>query len=281
MKQLILVLFISTTVFAQDTINCNRDLTWEKNEKYYFKKEDTYNKQRYNGPVKYAPASNQLNLGHLKNGVWEGAVYNYINNKKIGFSNYTNGFLHGLTIKTIENDGVLFIVDSLVYLYNPELIESKEVYAKHIERVKNSYSVKWVTEKTWIGDTLTIKKQDSEDFYPINITTEKYVNKKKNGWFETYTIKENGNGLRTRENDQQVFFKNDEMTIKRDYFQNELSEESYFENKKLTRKIEYTLGQKTETTYTNGSTILEVKVYDKAGKLMYTDKYKNGKLIAD
>jgi antitoxin component YwqK of YwqJK toxin-antitoxin module len=281
MKHLLVVLLISTHVFAQDTLNCNRDLTWEKNEKYYFKKEDTYNKQRYDGPVKERPTSNQLNIGYLKNGVWEGTVYNYVNNKKAGFSNYTNGFLDGLTLRTIENDGVTFIIDSLIYHYNPELIESKPLYTKHLERIKNSYYVKWITEKIWIGDTLIIKSQDGEDFYPISVTVEKYVKNIKNGWSENYIIKEDKNGVKSQENDSQVFYKNDEIIIMRDYFQNELNEERYYELKKLVRKVEYTAGQKTETTYKNGTTVLEVKVFDKEGKLMYTDKYKNGKLIAD
>ncbi|MES2587598.1 MAG: hypothetical protein V4622_01380 [Bacteroidota bacterium] len=271
MKKLLAILFLSINSFAQDTLSCKKDLTWEKWEKYYYKTSDE-SKQRYTGPAKCYPQKGVENRGFLKEGSWEGKVYGYKGYLLLGYSTFVNGFYDGLTIKYDENGNVK---DSMIFE------AGFEKYSKNIKRDKLDMICQ-VSEKIFTNDTLTLKIFQQIDDLPTKLNVEHYLKNKKNGSFEEYWIELDENKKLNYTIEKYSFYKDGILTCKRFFDGGIIYQEEQFENKKLSLKRTFygdVNAVESEEHYVNGKIHGEKKYYDINGKISAIERFENGKSI--
>jgi len=98
---------------AQDTLDCKKDLSYDKKEQFFYKKGDDAQKP-VTGPAVCYPKKGQVNKGKLVNGKWDGAVKGYSSETGtlVGKAQYRNGVLNGPKICYTETGK---LKDSLVY----------------------------------------------------------------------------------------------------------------------------------------------------------------------
>jgi hypothetical protein len=115
---LTILLFSLKPFFAQDTLDCKKDLMWDSKERVYYKSNDL-TKRKVTGPAKCYPQKDYENRGYLLNGAWEGIVYGYKASKLIGKANYKGGIVHGFDVRFEEtgeiSDSAFYDNGNLIY----------------------------------------------------------------------------------------------------------------------------------------------------------------------
>lgn len=272
---LLTILFFSIKpFFAQDTLDCKKDLMWESKERFYYLSNDA-TKAKVTGPAKCYPQKEYENRGYLKNGAWEGIVYGYKADKLIGKVNYKAGILHGFDVRYDENNKV---IDSAFYNEGNLTYQKKHVRDSNLD-------IKRIEEFKLVNDTAISVRIDYDNNEPQFYDRTSYLKNKKEGLFIQY----NCNGDLKQEDDFDYFLRaiyhEGKLVKKINYEGNLPIEEEFYTDGKLVKRITYSNNQgdfgkadkiESEINFLNKKRHGEAKFYAD-GKLEYIQIYKKGK----
>jgi|GEM_PF-6797885 len=108
------------SVGAQDTLDCKKDLSYDKKQQVFYKKGDD-SKTPVTGAAVCYPKKGQVNKGKLVQGKWDGTVkgYDLETGRLVGKANYRNGVLNGAktcyTDQGRSKDSLVYDEGDLVY----------------------------------------------------------------------------------------------------------------------------------------------------------------------
>ncbi|MFN3916210.1 MAG: toxin-antitoxin system YwqK family antitoxin [Flavobacteriales bacterium] len=256
---------------AQDTLNCKDDLIWDKDGKYYYRKNDE-TKTGVTSPAKCFPCKTCINKGNLKNGRWNGMVYGYKDGNLIGRLFYADNAERGYIIKFNLNGA---LIDSTVFDKNGYTYNLTKGFNKNNE-------LDYISEYCYKNDTSVVR------YYAHDANVGEYVQlvrrfkgKKKHGIQEHYDTE-------FLNNKPKIFLIETE-----EYNLGKLSGKvtQYEEGLKST-EYEYTDGVKTKEIWFDLSGNIEIVYsykdgkrhgtathYNLDGSIEFTEEYKNNKLV--
>lgn len=268
MKTIITFAFLSAMLsgYAQDTLNCKKDLKYDKKQGFYYKKGDEA-KTPVSGNAICFPKRGMVNRGKLVNGKWDGTVYGYKKGHLIGKSNYKNGVQDGLRICYAENgktkDSLVYRDGNVEYAYKARYNKAGSKTREEKVNVGNNTSEIYVYETVNnISYTSEIKRLKATKKDGL----QEYMQGESDapGSLFTYTYQEDNyeNGkLKTR-----TYYNKGKKYQVDDYVDGKLTMQNDITNGLVTASYPLKCGKK------HGTAV----IYDKNGKNPVNEEYKRG-----
>lgn len=281
MTKFVFFLFVCCFTFnliSQDTLNCKTDLKWDNANRFYYKINDP-SKQKYTGPAKCFPQKGVENRGTIKNGNWEGVVHGYKGSVYLGYYTFTDGFYNGPTVKYHEEtfEGKNCVKDSTV------LEMGKKVYEKIYYRTKNLEAIDWIDEVIYKGDSTKKVMYIYEENTLNQIEIKNYFKGKKAGLFINYHAELDENEKQIMVINSKKCYNNGKLEYEFIYDGGYLFGGNFYDKSgNIIKKVSYFGDEnkiESEAQCVKGKIVGEVKHFDENGKLIFIEKYENGKLI--